>query len=56
MCFPVADALRKKLLMINPGAKTETLATSVDPDKFSFTAFQRPKQVITVSGTEITRD
>ena len=52
LCFPVADALREKLLVIAPEAKAETLATSVDPDKFSFTDYQRPKRIITVSGTE----
>ena len=52
LCFPVADALREKLLMVSPNAKSETLATSVDPDKFSFSDYQRPQKIITVSGTE----
>jgi len=51
-CFPVAEALRKKLLLINPNAVAETLATSVDPEKFNFTEYERPKRVITISGTE----
>lgn len=52
ICFPVAEALRKKLLLINPKAKAETIATSVDPEKFSFSEYERPKRIITVSGTE----
>ncbi|HZK96689.1 MAG TPA: glycosyltransferase family 4 protein, partial [Prolixibacteraceae bacterium] len=52
ICFPVADALRKKLLVINPKAKAETIATSVDAEKFNFREYERPKRVITVSGTE----
>ena len=52
MCFPVADALREKLLLINPQAKAETLATNVDPDKFSFSDYQRPQRIITASGTD----
>jgi len=52
MCFPVAEALKKKLLLINPKAKAETIATSVDPEKFNFSDFERPKRIITVSGTD----
>lgn len=52
VCFPVAEALRKKLLLINPKAVAETLATSVDPQKFNFTDYERQKRVITISGTE----
>ena len=52
ICFPVADALRKKLLVINPKAKAETIATSVDVEKFNFSEYERPKTVITVSGTD----
>ena len=52
ICFPVADALRKKLLVINPKAKAETIATSVDPEKFNFSEYGRPKIIITVSGTD----
>jgi len=52
ICFPVADALRKKLLVINPKAKAETIATSVDPEKFNFSEYGRPKSIITVSGTD----
>lgn len=52
ICFPVADALRKKLLLINPKAKAETIATSVDPEKFKFSDYERPKRIITISGTE----
>jgi len=51
-CYPVAEALRKKLLLINPNAKAETLATSVDPNLFNFSEYKRKKRVITVSGTE----
>ena len=52
ICFPVADALRKKLLVINPKARAETIATSVDVKKFSFSEYERSKSIITVSGTE----
>ena len=52
LCLPVAEALKEKLLLISPNAKAETLATIVDPDKFNFTDYQRPKRIITVSGTE----
>jgi len=52
ICFPVADALRKKLLVINPKAKAETIATSVDVKKFNFSEYERPKSIITVSGTD----
>jgi glycosyltransferase involved in cell wall biosynthesis len=51
-CFTVADALRNKLLLINPKAKAETIATSFDPEKFNFSGFERPKRIITVSATE----
>ena len=52
ICFPVAEALRKKLLLINPKANAETIATSVDPEKFNFSEYERPKRIITISGTE----
>jgi len=52
LCLPVADALKEKLFLICPQAKAETLATSVNPDKFSFSDYQRPQKIITVSGTE----
>jgi glycosyltransferase involved in cell wall biosynthesis len=52
LCLPVADALKEKLFLICPQAKSETLSTSVNPDKFSFDNYQRPKRIITVSGTE----
>lgn len=52
ICFPVADALRKKLLVINPKAKAETIATSVDVKKFNFSEYERQKSIITVSGTD----
>jgi len=52
LCFPVAEALRKKLWVINPKAKSETIATSVNAEKFGFSEAERPKRVITVSGTE----
>jgi glycosyltransferase involved in cell wall biosynthesis len=52
ICFPVAEALRKKLLLINPKVKAETLATSADSERFNFSEYERPKRIITVSGTE----
>jgi len=52
ICFPVAEALRKKLLVINPKATAETIATSVDTEKFSFSEYERSKSIITVSGTD----
>ena len=52
ICFPVADALRKKLLVINPKAKAETIASSVDVKKFNFSEYKRTKSIITVSGTD----
>lgn len=52
ICFPVADALRKKLLVINPKAKAETIATIVDVEKFNFSEYERSKSIITVSGTD----
>ena len=52
ICFPVAEALRKKLLLINPKANAETLATSTDSVKFNFSEYERPQRIITVSGTE----
>ena len=52
ICFPVADALRKKLLIINSKANAETIATSVDVKKFNFSEYERSKSIITVSGTE----
>jgi len=52
ICFPVAEALRQKLLFINPKANAETIATSVDSDRFDFTEYERPKNIITISGTE----
>ena len=52
ICFPVADALRKKLLVINPKANAETIATSVDVEKFNFSEYERSKCIITVSGTD----
>jgi glycosyltransferase involved in cell wall biosynthesis len=52
ICFPVAEALHKKLLLINPDANAETISTRVDSGKFYFTEYNRPKRIITVSGTE----
>jgi glycosyltransferase involved in cell wall biosynthesis len=52
ICLPVAEALRSKLLLINPRAVAQTIATSVDPSKFNFSRFQRPKRVLTVSLTD----
>lgn len=51
-CFPVAEALKEKILRINPGAKAETLATVFDSGKFCFQDFIRDKNVVTVSYTE----
>ncbi|MEI6677854.1 MAG: glycosyltransferase [Mariniphaga sp.] len=51
-CFPVAEALKKKLLLIHPAAIAETIATSTDSERFSFLEYERPKRIITVSGTE----
>ena len=51
MCFPVAEALKKKLLDINPDAKTEVIATSQDAEKFNFTSLDRQKIVVTLSLT-----
>lgn len=51
-CFPVAEALRIKLLSINPEVKAETIATRFDPAKFSFYDGERIKRIITVSATE----
>jgi glycosyltransferase involved in cell wall biosynthesis len=52
ICFPVAEALRQKLLLINPIAKAETIATVVDPRRFDFAEYERSKSIITISGTE----
>jgi len=51
MCFPVAEALKKKLLEIIPDAKAEVIATRQDAEKFNFTCFDREKRVITLSAT-----
>jgi len=40
------------LLVINPKANAETIATSVDVKKFNFSEYERSKRIITVSGTE----
>ena len=50
-CFPVAEALKKKLLQINPKAKCEVIATRQDSEKFFFKEYERPKRIVTVSGT-----
>ncbi len=50
--LPVAEALRIKLLKINPKAKAETIATICYPDKFTFKEYDRPKRVVTISATE----
>ncbi len=52
MCFPVAEALKRKLLEINPEAKAEVIPTRQDSEKFIFTGYERPKIVVTVSGTK----
>ena len=52
VCLPVAQALKDKLHVINPRAVAETIATSVDPAKFNFSLYERPKRIITVSGTD----
>ena len=51
MCFPVAEALKKKIMEIHPYARAEVIATRQDAEKFSFSGYERPKRVITVSGT-----
>jgi glycosyltransferase involved in cell wall biosynthesis len=51
-CFPVAEALKEKILQINPRAKAETLATSFDSEKFCITDNSRQKRIVTVSYTE----
>lgn len=50
--FPVAEALRKKLFEINPETIAETLATNCDSVKFCFSKYDRPKRILTISGTE----
>ncbi len=50
--LPVAEALRIKLLEINPKANAETIATICYPDKFTFEDYDRPKRVVTISTTE----
>ncbi|MEI7420775.1 MAG: glycosyltransferase family 4 protein [Prolixibacteraceae bacterium] len=52
LCFPVAEALKKKLLGINPNARCEVIATRQDSEKFSFEEYERPKRIVTVSGTK----
>ncbi len=52
ICLPVAEALRKKLSVINPKVKAETIPTSINPEQFFFSVYERPKRVITVSATE----
>ena len=51
ICFPVAEALHQKLLLINPQVKAETIATNADILKFSFEVYRRAPRIITVSGT-----
>ena len=51
-CFPVAEALKEKILQINPGANAETLATNFDSEKFCFKDYSRGKSMVTVSFTE----
>ncbi len=51
-CFPVAEALKEKILLINPKAEVETLATSFDAEKFCFSDCSRSKSIVTVSYTE----
>lgn len=51
LCFPVAEALKKKLPEINPKAKCEVIATRQDSEKFYFEEYERPKRIVTVSGT-----
>ena len=52
MSLPVADALKDKLLQINPKAKAMTVATASDPCQFTFDQYERPKSVVTVSTTD----
>ena len=51
VCFPVAEALRKKLLEINPRLKAETIATYSDTTKFNFSHYNRVRRIVTVSST-----
>ena len=50
--LPVAESLKTKLLKINPKAKADTIATICYPEKFTFSDYNRPKRVITISTTE----
>jgi len=52
ICFPVAEALRKKLHLINPKANAETIPTIIDKEKFNFAEYVRAKRIVTISGTE----
>jgi glycosyltransferase involved in cell wall biosynthesis len=52
ICFPVAEALRLRLIIINPKVNAETLSTGVNPKQFTFTNYERPKRVLTISVTE----
>lgn len=52
MCFPVAEALKKKILALNPAANCEVIATRQDSENFVFVEYERPKKIVTVSGTK----
>ncbi len=51
-CFPVAEALKEKLLAICPGANAETLPTSQDAERFNYSVTKREKRVVTLSTTD----
>lgn len=51
LCFPVAEALKKKILELNPDARCEVIATRQDSEKFCFEEYERRKRIVTVSGT-----
>jgi len=52
ICFPVAEALGKKILRISPQSIVEVLPTSTDYKQFNILGFERGKTVLTVATTE----
>ncbi len=52
ICLPVAEALHKKLKLIDPDARAETIPTRVDSTNFNFSEYNRSKTVMTISGTD----
>ena len=49
LCFPVAEALGRRIRDIAPRAKVEVLATSTDTGKFVSGYAERPKSILTVA-------